>query len=161
MSEHTATIFVSPGTSPHHYAGGAQPTHVMFLDEGGRAVWTVHNLTDCSTPATYLIPQAPETILSDALLMIGALVTQDSDCISALMARGFSPGDGRVDLAAGDYLPFKAELLADGLRPARLGVATSLHSTVGRQIGELTAFGTEVELYLATPLDSDTITRKD
>jgi hypothetical protein len=93
--------------------------------------------------------------------MIGALVTQDSDCISALMARGFSPGDGRVDLAAGDFLPFKAELLADGLRPARLGVATSLHSTVGRQIGELTALGTEVELYLATPLDSDTITPKD
>jgi hypothetical protein len=158
MSEHTTTIFVSPATSPHHYAGSAQPTHVMFLDEGGRAVWSIHNLTDCSTPVTYLIPQAPETILSDALLMIGATVTQDPNCISALMARGFSPGDGRVDLSAGDFLPFKAELLADGLRPAHLGVATSLHSTVGRQIGELTALGTEVEFYLATPLGSDSIT---
>jgi hypothetical protein len=133
----------------------------MFLDEGGRAVWSVHNLTDCSTPVTYLIPQAPETILSDALLMIGATITQDPNCISALMACGFSPGDGRVDLAAADFLPFKEELLAGGLRHARVGVATSLHSTVGRLFGELTALGTEVELYLATPLDSDTITPKD
>ena len=161
MSEHTATIFVSPGTSPHHYAGSSQPSHVMFLDEGGRAAWAIHNLTDCSAPITYLIPQAPETILSDALLMIGATITQDPNCISALMARGFSPGAGRVDLSAGDLLPFKEEVLAGGLRQARVGVATSLHSTVGRQIGELTALGTEVELYLATPHDSDTITPKD
>ncbi|NBV26142.1 MAG: hypothetical protein EBR99_02365, partial [Actinobacteria bacterium] len=66
-----------------------------------------------------------------------------------------------VDLSAGDLLPFTAELLAGGLRHTRVGVATNLHSTVGRQIGELTALGTEVELYLATPHDSDTITPKD
>ena len=161
MSEHTATIFVSPATSAHHYTGSSQPTHVMFLDEGGRAVWSIHNLTDCSAPITYLIPQAPETILSDALLMIGAAITFEPRCIGALMARGFSPGDGRIDLCEGEFLPFDDELLEGGLRNARVGVATSLHSSVGRQIDELTSLCEEVELFLAPPLEGDIIPLRD
>ncbi|MCX6508610.1 MAG: hypothetical protein NTY27_05460 [Actinobacteria bacterium] len=160
MPELTATIFVSPATSPLHYAGSSQPSHVMFLDEGGRAAWAIYNLTDCSTPISYLIPQAPETILSDALLMVGATITQDPNCIEALMSRGFSPGDGRIDLSAGEFLPFKEEVLAGGLRQARVGVATNCHSTVGRQIGELTSLCDEVELYFATPLEGDIISSR-
>jgi hypothetical protein len=81
---------------------GIAPVRIMYLIEGARAAWVLepvaHN-AQAGQPVTW-IPRRPEQILTDALVMIAALVDEDP-AVRELIEDRLKPGQSR-ELLAGD-----------------------------------------------------------
>ncbi len=80
MATITATILV--GTE-HRFGGGIEPSHILLLSETDRAAWSVVPLNESSNESAFSrwIPNAPETILADGLLLIATRILKSPEII--------------------------------------------------------------------------------
>ena len=146
MAEVTAYIHIGPA-SRGRFAGRAPvPTHVLYLLEGSRPVLQLVPTDPAEVGQTVSwIPRGPDTILSDALVMLAAIVVGDLETNQALgRVNTLRIDDGPYELPEAAGLAVSAACA--GLAAASVVVAVCAGSSLTHQLQVLVDIDGEVEV---------------
>jgi hypothetical protein len=167
MADVTAQIIVG-GVNP--WGGGIKPTHMLWLSENGRSAWQLQprgrdiggwrvdelpeeRLPSWTTEEIVWVPDGPDNILEDGILMIAIHVLRDAavvDLASTLLPVLLEERFNELEKMSDESLLELRDQCRKITMDYKLVVTVLEHSSLGEQLDRLEGYAVEVEVCTVT-----------